>query len=147
MKSKAEPRKFHYVELNSKPCSREELELHLRAFGNEFIEKQKLGRWNHVLFENPEKAKNELNKLGNYLIRNFHRTLNGSDSFPISLKERFGNREGVFFDGIEPPIKITAPEAASLKEVRDVGALFSIIPGKLALFFFHDGDTLLCEKK
>jgi hypothetical protein len=81
------------------------------------------------------------------LTQKFFHTLIGSESFPVSLFEKFGNREGVFFDGIEVPCKLTASEAASLKEERDVNALFSIIPGKLALFFFHDGDVMLCEKK
>ena len=147
MKRKAEPKKFYFVEVNPRPCSTEELELHLRAFGNEFIEPSNLNRWTHIIFEKPEKAKNELSKLGNCINKKFFHTLIGSESFPVSLFEKFGNREGVFFDGIEVPCKLTASEAASLKEERDVNALFSIIPGKLALFFFRDGDVMLCEKK
>lgn len=147
MKNKAEPIRFEFIEVNPKPCSIEELNIHLRAFGEEFIEPNYLNRWMHIIFEKPDKAKNELSKLGNSISKKFFSTLIGSESFPFSLTNKFGNKEGIFFDGIESPCKLTAGEAASLKEERDVDALFSMIPGKLALFFFHGGDVLLCEKK
>jgi hypothetical protein len=72
--------------------------------------------------------------------------LHGSDSFPVSLAEVFGTKLGVYFDGTEPPCRITAPEASTLATERNVDAMFSMVPGKLALFFFHEGWSWKCER-
>ncbi len=84
--------------------------------------------------------------MASYFDERFFRTLKGSESFPDSLFESFGNKLGIYFDGVEPACKITASEASSLAAERDLDTLFSITPGKLALFFYHSGDTLLCER-
>jgi hypothetical protein len=146
MKRKKESKRFYFVEVEPQSCSPEEIEIHLRAFGKAFIQSNQLERWNHITLEKPEKAKNELSKLASYFDERFFRTLKGSESFPDSLFESFGNKLGIYFDGVEPACKITASEASSLAAERDLDTLFSITPGKLALFFYHSGDTLLCER-
>ncbi len=146
MQRKKESKKFYFIEVEPQSCSSEELELHLRAFGKAFVQSNYVERWNHITLEKPEKAKNELSKLANCFDERFFRILEGSEPFPDSLFEKFGNILGVYFDGVEPTCKITAQEASSLAAERDLDTLFSIIPGKLALFFYHSGDVLLCEK-
>lgn len=146
MKRKKESEKFYFVEVKPQSCSPEEVEIHPRVFGKAFVQANYVGRWNHITLEKPEKAKNELSKLAGYFDERFFRTLKGSESFLDSLFESFGNKLGIYFDGVEPACKITASEAASFAAERDLDALFSIIPGKLALFFYHSGDTLLCER-
>jgi len=45
------------------------------------------------------------------------------------------------------PAGLPLLKAASLATERKADALFSITPGKLALFFFHEGYAWKCEKR
>ena len=52
--------------------------------------------------------------------------------------------DGVFLDFLD------APRTATLKEAVELGcnnnAIFSIQPGKLAIYFFHEGENFICER-
>ena len=142
-----EPKKFHFIEVTRLPCSAEAAEKHLRAFAESFIEKSFVDRWLHITLEKPKKAEEELRKFETHLDERYCRMLHGADSFPVSLAEVYGAKLGMYFDGSEPACRMTAPEAASLAAERNADTLFSITPGKLALFFFHEGYAWKCERR
>jgi hypothetical protein len=146
MKPKNAPEKFYFVEVNAEPCTKSELRMHLAEFGRAFIARNHLDRWTHVTQERPAKAKDELGKFILAIDEKFQETLYGSDGFPNALAKRFSGEPGVYFDGIEEPCKVTAVEASTLAVERTADALFSIVPGRLAIFFFHEGDVILFQK-
>ncbi|MFN2407124.1 MAG: hypothetical protein ABR594_13805 [Pyrinomonadaceae bacterium] len=144
---KMEPRKSCFIEVRPSPCSPEEAQDHLRAFAESFIKKAFVDRWLHITLEKPKKAEEELRKFENHLDARYCTMLHGADSFPVSLAEAYGSKRGVYFDGSEPACRMTAPEASSLATERNADALFSLTPGKLALFFFHEGYAWKCERR
>ena len=146
MKEKIEPKKFYFLDVECRPCTSDELDFHLSEFGKAFIKSNALSRWNHVTRERPEKARYELAKLASSLDPKFTQKLHGSEAFPDSFESRFGSKLGVYFDGIDAACKVTAAEAASLAQERDNDAVFSLVPGKLAIFFFHGGSTIILER-
>ena len=146
MKKQKEPEKFYFVEVHAQPCTPDELQLHLAEFGKAFIDRNHVDRWLHVTQEKPEKASDELGKLMWRVNEKYRQRLDGSSGFPNSLERRFGSKRGVYFDGIDEPCKVTAVEASTLAAERSYDALFSITPGKSAIFFFHHGDVVLFEK-
>lgn len=143
---KMEPKKFYFIEVNPQPCTSEEVKQQLRAFAESFIDKHYVDRWIHITLEKPKKARAEIHKFERHLCPKYCKMLNNADAFPVPLAEVYGAKLGIYFDGTEPPCKITAPEAASLSTERNIDALFSIIPGKLALFFHHDGWSWKCAR-
>jgi hypothetical protein len=143
---KTESKKFHFAEVKPKPCSPVEAEKHLRAFAASFIDKNYTDRWIHITIEKPEKAKYEMHKLERHLNPTYCKMMADVEAFPVSLAEAYGSKQGVYFDGTEPAQRMTAPEAASLAEERNVDAMFSIAAGKLAIFFFHEGWAWKCER-
>ena len=147
MSKNKEPDKFYFVDVHPQPCSLTELQLHLVEFGKTFINSNRLERWKHVTQVKPEKAKDELAKLISESETKYRQTLNGSSAFPNALKKRFGNNLGVYFDGVKDACKVSALEASTLAAESYGDALFSLVPGKLAIFFFHDGDVILFEKR
>lgn len=145
-KQRKEPRKFYFVDVEPKPCGEAELSEHLEAFGLSFVSKRLRDRWDYVTKERPDKAKNELAKIASEIDKGSQTLLSGSEGFPEALHRRFGNLNGIYFDGVEEPCKISAAEAASLAAERDSDALFSVSPGKSAIFFYHGGDVVLIQK-
>jgi hypothetical protein len=141
-----EAKKFYFIEVNPQPCSSEDADKHLRGFAEAFIDKAHVDRWIHIIFEKQKKAENELRKFERHLDSRYCTMLNSADTFPVSLSEEYGTKLGIYFDGSEPPCKITAPEAGSLVAERSTDAIFSMIPGKLAIFFFHEGWSWKCER-
>lgn len=146
MSKRDPPEKFYFVEVKPQPCSAAELKMHLAEFGHAFVSRDRRERWTHITQERPEKAKDEIGKLIWETNEQLHEPLFGSNGFPNALKKRFGNKMGVYFNGIDEPCKVTAVEASSLAASYPVDALFSIMPGKLAIFFFHEGDVIVFEK-
>ncbi|MBL8122611.1 MAG: hypothetical protein JNJ39_00765 [Blastocatellia bacterium] len=146
MKKGKEPEQFYFVEVHAQQCSAEELKHHLSEFGKAFIDRSHRDRWFHVTQEKPEKASDELGRLLWGVNEKYRRPMDGSSAFPNSLERRFGKKRGVYFDGIDDPCKVSAVEASTLAAERGNDALFSIDPGKLAIFFFHHGDVVLFEK-
>lgn len=142
-----EPRKYISVEVNPRTCSAEEAARHLRGFAESFIDKKHSARWIHLLIEKPEKAEKALHKFEHQLNGIFCKDIGrGQNSFPASLAEVYGANLGVYFDGSEPPCKVSVAEAATLAVERLADAIFSLESGKLAFFFHHDGGTWLCKR-
>ena len=138
--------KFEPVDLNPQPCPDAIRDTHLRAFVTSFILKPHRERCLHVLLDSPKKAVRELQKLDRWLDPEFATELEGSAGFPSELDKRLGAKRGVYFDGSDPSLLLTPAEAATLT-TRDVSdAILSIVPGRCALAFHHEGYVYFCER-
>ena len=73
--------------------------------------------------------------------------LEDSARFPRPLEKALGSPIGVYFEDYSCCHLLTPAEAATLASDHFPDAILSIIPGKLALVFHHDGATYLCEHK
>lgn len=51
--------------------------------------------------------------------------------------------QGVYYDFFDNPVVLTAADAFAVSQGKD--AIFSIVPGKLALYFFHEDEIFLCK--
>lgn len=140
------PKQFSLGDVYPNPLTPQEGEEHIRAFVEAFIAKDFQDRWRHIMLEKPEKAKQGLRKFDRHLDARYCTLLPLSDSLPASLAKTFGAKLGVYFDGIEPPCKITAAIASSITNERSIDAIWSMVPGKLVLFFFHEGWSWKCER-
>ncbi len=145
---KMKPQKFMPVAVNPRPCLAEEAERHLRAFALSFVEKNHAGRWIHLLVEKLEKSGEALHRLEYQLDGRYCREAGrGADTFPSSLAEVYGSARGVYFDGSEPPCKISVAEAATLVTERFADAIFSLVAGRRALYFHHSSGMWVCERE
>jgi len=124
------------------PCSEEEAKDHLIKFAHAFVAEEHIPRWLHIVIERPEKAKREITKFENYLNRERCYLMKGAELFSSSLSKKYGNQLGVYFDGDGPAVLKTAAEAGEWRP----DAVFSLKPGKLAVFFFHEGWAWHCEQ-
>ena len=134
-----------------------EIALHLREFIRAFISKKYQNRWMHIIFEKPEKGKIEFSKFENHLNENYCKLL---DTYPeindftflnsffiqkgIGIQQFVELTPGILYQPGFKPIKITFNEAM---RKANWDSIFSIIPGKLAVFFYHEGWSWLCYKK
>ena len=124
--------------------SETDINLHLEAFANAFVDKKYSDRWKHILIQKPNKAKTELVK--------FERQLNNSRCTLIEnpdinlVKTINASTLGVYFDGLENPQIISLESAINQATFNCTDALFSITPGELAILLFHEGWSWLCKK-
>jgi hypothetical protein len=134
--------------VNPVACSQEEAEMHLRGFAQSFIDGNNANRWIHFLIEKPAKSLANLHKFEHHLREEFCEGIGrNASTFPASLTNEFGTKLGVYFDGSEPPSKLSIGEAATLATERGVDAVFSLVAGKLAVFFHHADGVFICETK
>jgi hypothetical protein len=138
-----ESTKYVPVEVKPVSCGEEIAKEHLIAFANSFIAKEHIARWIHITLEKPAKAYREMVKFNQYLNQSKCQLIKGPDVFPLSLAKKYGPGLGVYFDGTGPAVHMSAAEAGMPE--RD--AIFSIEPGRLAIFFFHEGWAWHCESK
>lgn len=137
--------KFVPVEVNSEPCADTDREVHLRAFVKSFIIEPRRDRCIHIFIESLQKAVRELHQIDRWLDLEVSRKLEGSASFPRSLQNALGSARGVYFDGSSPCHLLTPAEAATLATEHSSDAILSLVPGKRALVFHHEGHVYLCE--
>ena len=80
------------------------------------------------------------------LDERYCRELCGNDNFPQHIEWFAGNKAGVYFDPRQDEPVILRPSEAVVQAAADyTDAIFSIEPGKLALFFHHDCGVWLCQ--
>ena len=110
---------------------------HLRGFAEAFIDPRYSNRWVHILLERPKKSSVELAKFERHLNSKCCAILESKDL--DCLAKTVPDKPGCFFDGLSDPQLITFREARAptLLEVQD--AIFSILPGREAVFLFHEG--------
>ena len=110
---------------------------HLASFVASFVVPPRRERWRHLLLSRGKKAFSTSHKLYDALDRSVCTKLSGDP--PVA-----DSQVGVYYDFYEEP------EVARFGDIyeRSLGtdAIFSATPGKLAVFFFHEGELWLCRK-
>lgn len=109
---------------------------HLECFVRAFVQKSRQDRWNHLLRKRDTKTYNSSHKLYDVLDRAYAKS---SD-----LESIDETKAGCFYDFSDIPESLTFAQA--LKRGLNRDAIFSIDPGKFAIFFFHEGDILICRR-
>ncbi len=114
--------------------SSEEADKHLIEFFKAFMPKQRNERWIHLAKKRSSRAHRDSHKLSGLL--------NFGLATKITNASNLGKySDGVYWDFIDNPIITTPREAFVLGDYQD--GIYSLIPGKLAIFFFHEGDIWL----
>jgi hypothetical protein len=145
-RGKSEGEKYAPVPVNPRTASTADVEEHLRAFVATFIQSPARHRWEHCLLVVPQKARQHLAHFYVDFEHALCRRILGGDRFPLRLAGIYGNQVGVYFDGNPNVLLVTAAEAATLATEDFSDALLSLVPGKLALFFEHEGGVWACER-
>lgn len=118
------------------PAEEATLTQHFSAFVASFVEQVRRERWLHFLLNRPR----QVFKNG----RNLYGCLDERRYSPLKDPSQLQHKgQGVFYGFIDEPVLLTLEEAVVAGYYRD--AIFSMIPGKKAIFFSHEGDIVLCE--
>jgi len=116
-----------------------DIEEHIEKFVDSFVLKQRRERWHFLFKKNDTKTYHSSYKLlkdlsPEYRVRDDQ--LKTIDNIEV---------QGVIYDiGREKPRIDNLKQV--LKEHTYFDAIFSIIPGKLAIFFFHEGEIFVLRK-
>ena len=136
---------FKPVEVNPEPCSDVDRDLHLGAFVSSFIVGPRRDRCLHIFVECPDKAAREFHQIDRWLDRRWARELKGA-GFPRALQKAFESVRGVYFDGSSTSVLLTAAQAATVATQDSSDAILSLVAGRRALVFHHEGAVYLCER-
>lgn len=119
-------------------CPKDVYETHIIAFVNSFVERNRRDRWLHLLLKRPKKLFRNSHKLHDCLDK----TRCAESLEPDSLEDEM---TGMFCDfwSDSNPILVSARRAIELGTGHD--ALFSVSPGKHAVYFFHEDFVMECH--
>jgi hypothetical protein len=112
---------------------------HVAAFTAAFITSAKRERWLELLTKRPRRIVRQSHKMHSDLDRRTCR--NVGEVFPAGLKGA-----GLFYDFSDPP-RVVSVELAAQLAGRGRDAIFSLVPGELALYFFHEGEVWFCQAR
>ena len=115
-----------------------DIEQHLKSFVESFVLEERHETWTYLLRERPDDILTRSSKLFNYLSHN-HITQNDSLSNTAS-----DDQLGIFYDFTSDPECISFKEATEKSKGHD--AIFSIISGELAIYFYHEGWNFVCKR-
>ncbi|PHS18754.1 MAG: hypothetical protein COA78_01855 [Blastopirellula sp.] len=120
-------------------CEIETYRDHMTAFVHSFVQSHRQERWLHLLVNRPKQLLKNSSKLYQHLDKQYCTEL----PYLADISE---STTGVFIDFHESsePVSITTARAIELGMDHD--AVFSIAAGKLAVYFFHEGTVMLCQK-
>jgi hypothetical protein len=110
---------------------------HASAFVSAFVIPAKRDRWDWLLTKGPRKVGRDSHKLHSDLDR---RTCRRVTALPAEFRRGGG---GLFYDFYGAPKVVLSDEVHRAIGGRD--AIFSLVPGKLAVYFFHEGELWLCR--
>ncbi len=110
---------------------------HLEAFANSFVIGNKSARWIDLLRNRPKKVFGISHKLESDLDRRFC-------SLTSDLGKYATEKIGIYYDFADSPICVSGKDALILGTDRD--AIFSLVPGRSALLFSHEGRAWECTK-
>jgi hypothetical protein len=111
---------------------------HMTAFVAAFVQSQKRERWHWLLTTRPDRIGRQSHKLHADLDRRTCRLVEYRSEI-LAIKGR-----GVYYEFFDRPRWIDVATAAGF----DFGdAILSLVPGKRAIFFFHEYEIWLCESK
>ena len=109
---------------------------HFTSFVESFVQKSRRDRWRHLLLRRPEQIYGNSHKLHSHL--DWLKCSRLKDTNQLNQKSA-----GVYYDFMDEPVILTASNAFIVGPGRD--GIFSIIPGKLAIYFFHENENILCK--
>ena len=152
------PLKYEPVIVQPQSCSLDEQAVHMHAFIDTFIKPGARDRWltrvwePHQLWlqqhkrtsDTTQKAHRVFAEFESDRITNLCAPLDHTASWPIPLSQRFGSQLGVFFHTGSEPSRLTAAEAAT--QAFEENSIWSLILGREALLFLHEGPTWLCKR-
>lgn len=114
---------------------------HIQGFINSFIDGRRKSGWQSALLDRPSKAYKHLVK--------FERHNNPSRckeiQNPEKLLESLGSEKCLYWYGFEEPVFTTALEVAGIWLKNQQDAIVSFVPGKRAVFLFHEGWGWQCD--
>ncbi len=114
-----------------------DLDGHLAAFVDAFVVAIRRERWKDLLLLRRNRAFRDSSKLMDHLDTRFCRRVDGA--FGLARDVR-----GVFYDFSEEPHWTSLQEARERGEHHD--AIFSVVPGKVAIHWSHEGWSWLCRR-
>lgn len=112
---------------------------HLDAFVDAFVVRDKKDRWKTLLARRGAKGIAESHKLREALDPRFCTRVTLEDVASLTA-----NRACVFFDFSSDPEETTAKPA--IARGKDTDAIASFDAGRLAVYFFHEGEVWLCRR-
>ena len=121
----------------AKECEKELADYHLVSFFKSFMPKQRNERWIYLSKKQSPRAYRDSHKLEHLLDFGFSKEI---DSETVLSKYK----TGVFWDFKDKPIIVSPEDAFILSYYQD--GIYSIEPGKKAVFFFHEGGIWLFQK-
>jgi hypothetical protein len=108
---------------------------HAEAFAAAFVAPAHRERWRELLVRRPRRVRRNAHKLYNTLDRRVCR--------PVSELPAAVRGDGLFYGFFDRPRVVPADLAAAAAGGGD--AVFSLVPGGLAVYFFHEGEVWLCR--
>lgn len=115
-----------------------DIEQHLKSFAQAFVTDDRKEKWLGLLSERPDNIHALSYKLFNYLDHNY---IEQNDSLANVAGD---DTVGVFYDFNHEPKCVSFKEAK--EEVAGRDAMFSIEPGRLAVYFYHEGWNFVCRR-
>lgn len=110
---------------------------HLGAFVRSFVVSARRDRWLDLLLNRSDRTYQNSSKLYLALDQRYCKRVE-------SIGDIEPDRKGVFFGFSGNPTVMTLSEALKIGDGRD--SIFSVVPGALAIHFFHEGEIWLCKK-
>ena len=108
---------------------------HAAGFVTAFVASAKRERWGELLARRPRQIGRNSHKLHSALDR---RSCRRVAELPPTIRGF-----GLFYGFFDAPRVVPAESAAAAAWGRD--AIFSLVPGELAVYFFHEGEVWLCH--
>ena len=109
-------------------------EQHLSAFVDAFVVPARRERWKYLLARRRKGALRDSTRLMGHLDMRLSKQVDGN--FELTL-----NTQGVFYDFYHEPRLISLEKAEDASRNQD--AILSVIPGKLAVYWSHEGWSWL----
>lgn len=108
---------------------------HATGFAAAFVTPAKRERWAEMLSRRPRRVGRDSHKLHSDLDRRCCRVV---AELPAAIRG-----SGLFYGFFDAPRVVPVESAAVVAGGGD--AIFSLVPGKLAVYFFHEGEVWLCQ--
>jgi hypothetical protein len=105
-----------------------------------FIASAKKERWHEQLTKRPRRIFQHSHKLHSDLDRRVCKNVGQWLTEDMKLKG-----EGVYYDFYNPPRVVPVELLLNRNVLGD--AIYSLIPGELAIYFFHEGEVWLCQAR
>ena len=112
-----------------------DVELHLQSFVDSFVVSARKDRWKGLFAKRSGKLHRQSHKLYQALDRRYCQVEPDPKGFDW-------NSKGVYFDFCSEPFFKSFNEAWTFHGFE---AILSLIPGKLAFYFFHEGELFVCR--